>query len=153
MKFEIEKPTLKDISGIQDILKSEIDSGVVLYRSDDEVATNIRSYLIAKSEKKIIGVVALHIYSHELAEFRSMVIKKQFRGLGVGKSLIEKGFEVGKELGVKKFLVLTYKKEFFQKLEFSEIEKVAIPNSKIWADCVKCSSFPICDEIALIREF
>ncbi|HHD83733.1 MAG TPA: GNAT family N-acetyltransferase, partial [Campylobacteraceae bacterium] len=31
-----------------------------------------------------------------------------------------------------------------------EIPKEALPEQKIWADCVKCKHFPICDEVALI---
>ena len=37
----------------------------------------------------------------------------------------------------------------FEKLGFNEIDKETIPEHKIWADCVKCKHFPVCNEIAL----
>jgi len=149
---DIISPTLRDIPDIQSLLKPEVERDNILYRGDDEVATNIRSYLIAKDGNKIVGVVALHIYTVELAEFRSMVVKKSYRGKGIGRLLIKKGLKVGRELGLKRILVLTYQKSFFKRLGFKEIEKMDIPNSKIWADCIKCNHFPVCEEVALIRE-
>ena len=43
------------------------------------------------------------------------------------------------------------KKEFFEKNGFVEIPKENIPEHKIWADCIKCKHFPICNEISLIK--
>lgn len=133
-------------------MKDEIKAGIILSRSDDEVATNIRSYLVAKDGNKIIGCLALHIYSEELAEFRSMIVHKDYRGKGVGKKLINYELKNAKKLNLKKVLVLTYQLRFFQGLNFLEIPKSEIPDNKIWADCIKCKHFSMCDEIALIKE-
>ena len=49
MKIEYVKAKLSDIQKMQELVKPEVDSGVILVRSDDEIATNIRSsysYLI-----------------------------------------------------------------------------------------------------------
>ena len=151
MNFKVIAPTLKDIAQIQALLKDEVASGNILYRDDDIVATNIRSYLVVKFNNEIIGSVALHIYSTTLAEFRSMIVAEKFRKNGIGKLLIEAGFEKARILGLSQLLVLTYKANFFQKLGFIKIPKTNIPNSKIWADCINCKSFPVCDEVALIK--
>ena len=146
---------LSDVPKIQKLLKNEIEKGVILYRSDDEIAMNIRSYLIAKDENncdEIIGCVALHIYSMGLAEFRSMMVNQKYRMQGVGSLLIAKGIEDAKNLGLKEILVLTYKSYFFSKFGFREIPKIEIPDNKIWADCIKCSQFPVCEEVALIKK-
>jgi len=47
-------------------------------------------------------------------------------------------------------LVLTYLPEFFKKIGFVEIAKESIPEHKIWADCIKCIHFPVCNEVSLI---
>ena len=33
---------------------------------------------------------------------------------------------------------------------FREIAKEDIPEQKIWADCIRCKLFPICNEIAMV---
>jgi len=148
--MKIVKPTLKDIKKIKDLLAPFIKEGIILNRDEDEIAMNIRSYQVVKKDSEIIGVGALHIYSQFLAEIRSLAIKKEFQKNGIGRLLVEGLLNEAKDLGIKEVLVLTYEKDFFLKLGFVEIEKEAIPDKKIWADCIKCKFFPNCNEVALI---
>ena len=146
----LQKPTLLDISSMQDIVKEEIANGTILYRSDDEIATNIRSYTIVKIDDKIVGYGALHIHTKTLAEIRSLVISKDQRGKGLGAKLVKQLLQEGRDLNVKDIFTLTYQKEFFERLGFKEIPKESLPEQKIWADCIKCKHFPICNEVSLI---
>jgi amino-acid N-acetyltransferase len=150
-EFAVKKPTLRDILDIQSILEPYVKEGIILRRDDDEVASNIRSYTIVYDKLKPIATAALHIFSPFLAEIRSLAVNKEYQNRGVGKLLVNTLIKEARNLGVKEVLVLTYKKEFFEKLGFVEIEKEAIPDKKIWADCIKCKFFPNCNEIALIK--
>jgi amino-acid N-acetyltransferase len=53
-------------------------------------------------------------------------------------------------MGVKRVFVLTYRPRLFERQGFSQMDKSELPH-KIWADCIKCTKFPECDEIALVR--
>jgi len=136
---------------MQQLVAPEIESGVILPRSDDEIATNIRSYFLAMDGEKLVGFCALHIHSPNLAEIRSMIIDTQYRGRHIGSTLVEKACEEGARLGLCEILVLTYQQRFFENLGFIEIPKESIPEHKIWADCIKCKHFPICNEVSLIK--
>jgi len=144
------KPKLDAIGQMQALVLPEIKSGKILYRSDDEVATNIRSYTLAKANNEVVGFVALHIHTPTLAEIRSLIVSEKMRGHGIGGELVKQCISEGKALGIKRLFTLTYEQRFFEKLGFSEIPKESLPEHKIWADCVKCKHFPICDEVALI---
>jgi len=146
------KPTLKHIPKMQRLVHKAVEEGVILPRSDDEVATNIRSYLLAVLEEEVIGFVALHIHTPKLAEIRSLIVAEPYRGSGIGKILVQKAIAEGKNLGVQEVLSLTYNREFFEKLGFVEIEKEKIPEHKIWADCIKCKHFPVCNEVSMIKK-
>jgi amino-acid N-acetyltransferase len=147
----IKKPTLKDISAIQKLLFPFINDGIILKRDDDEIATNIRSYVIAINDDKIIGVGALHIYSTNLAEIRSLAVDKNYQKKGIGKKIIQALENEAKQLGINQLLTLTYQKEFFEKIGFNEIPKERVPEHKVWSDCIKCPHFPNCNEISLIK--
>ncbi len=149
--IEFAKPTLGDIPKMQELVKSEVENGVILFRDEDDMANTIRSYTLAKMDGELAGFAALHIYSPKLAEIRSLVIKDSYRGKGLGKALLGALESEGKKLGVSQILTLTYQKEFFEKSGFIEIPKENIPEHKIWADCIKCKHFPICNEISLIK--
>ena len=145
------KPTLLDIPAMQKLVAPEIESGVILPRSNDEIATNIRSYIIALDGEKLVGFCALHIHSPNLAEIRSMIIDQAYRGQNIGTTLVENACDEGRRLGLKEVLALTYQQRFFERLGFIEIPKESIPEHKIWADCIKCKHFPVCNEVSLIK--
>ncbi len=145
------KAKLSDIDNMQKLVSKEIEEGIILARSKDEVATNIRSYVIAKDKDRIVGYTALHIHSTRLAEIRSLIVSSAYRGQNIGKKLVEFALNEAKDIGVEKeVLVLTYLTDFFKKLNFIEIPKDTIPEHKIWADCIKCIHFPICNEVSLV---
>ncbi len=146
------KPILTDIPAMQRLATQYVKDGIILPRSDDEIATNIRSYIVATLGREIVGYVALHIHSVRLAEIRSLIVKPTLQGRGIGKKLVSKAIEEGASLAVQEILALTYTKEFFEKLGFHEIPKGQIPEHKIWQDCIKCKHFPICNEVAMLKK-
>jgi len=136
---------------MQALVVSEVKDGIILDRTEDEVATNIRSYVLAKDGDKLVGYTALHIHSRRLAEIRSLIVDEAYRGQRVGQRMVQFTLDEAKDIGVEEdVLVLTYLPQFFLKLNFKEINKEVIPEHKIWADCIKCIHFPICNEVALV---
>jgi len=144
------KPTIKDIKQMQDLVLEDVENGNILVRSESEMATTIRSYRVVYDGDILIGFVALHIHSLKLAEIRSLVVKSEYRGKGIGKELIKYCIVEANQINLEELLVLTYKQALFEKYNFKVIEKASLPDTKIWADCIKCKHFPICDEISLI---
>lgn len=145
------KATLKDIPFMQKMVAQEVKDGVILERNEDEVATNIRSYVLAKIDDELVGYAALHIHSARLAEIRSLIVSDKHRGKKIGKKIVEFALEEARELGVEEeVLVLTYLPEFFKKINFVEIAKESIPEHKIWTDCIKCIHFPVCNEVSMV---
>jgi len=145
------KATLSDIPAMQEMVIAEVKDGVILERNEDEVSTNIRSYILAKYNDQLVGYAALHIHSPRLAEIRSLIVSSEYRGKKIGKKIVEFALNEAKELYVsEEVLVLTYLPNFFKKMNFIEIPKESIPEHKIWADCIKCIHFPVCNEISLV---
>jgi amino-acid N-acetyltransferase len=145
------KATLSDIPSMQAMVAQEVKDGIILERNEDEVSTNIRSYVLAKYGTELVGYGALHIHSTRLAEIRSLIVSDKHRGKQIGKQIVEFALNEAKALSVsEEVLVLTYLPEFFKKMNFVEIPKESIPEHKIWTDCIKCIHFPICNEISLV---
>jgi len=152
LEIKFIKPDVTYITSMQDLVKAEVDNGNILLRTEDEMANTIRSYIIIEVDGQIAGFTALHIHSARLGEVRSLVVSKKFRGLDLGKKLVEECVEEGRKYKLDQILSLTYAKSFFLKCGFRVIEKEAIPEQKIWADCIRCKHFPICDEIAMVLD-
>ncbi len=149
--IELVKAKLSDIPAMQALVVSEVKDGIILNRTEDEVATNIRSYVLAKDGTRLVGYTALHIHSRRLAEIRSLIVDEAYRGQKVGQRMVQFTLDEAKDIGVEEdVLVLTYLPQFFLNLNFKEINKEVIPEHKIWADCIKCIHFPVCNEVALV---
>lgn len=151
MKIKYQKANLSNIGSMQKLILPEVESGIILSRTKDEVATNIRSYTLAFIDDELIGFCALHIHTTDLAEIRSLIVKENIRGQKVGEFLVKYCVDEAVDLGVKRVLSLTYRASFFQRMGFVEIPKETLPEEKIWADCIKCKHFPVCNEVSLIK--
>jgi len=151
MQVNYSKAKLFHIEAMRALVLPEIQSGTILDRSEDEIATNIRSYTLAYIEEELVGFTALHIHTYDLAEIRSLIVKDGYRGAKIGENLVNRALEEATQLGIKRVLSLTYKQSFFERLGFIEIPKESLPEHKIWADCIKCKHFPVCNEVSLIK--
>lgn len=151
MQIEYIKAKLSNIVEMQALVTPEVESGIILPRSNDEIATNIRSYTLAYHENELVGFCALHIHTSYLAEIRSLIVKDGLRGQKIGEGLVRKSLDEATSLGLQRVLVLTYRQSFFERLGFVEIPKESLPEQKIWADCIKCKHFPVCNEVSLIK--
>ena len=148
--IELKKARLCDIESMQNLVKDEVESGVLLPRSDEEIATNIRSYTLAFRDGELAGFASLKIFNANLAEVRSLVVSPNFRKQGIGAKIVEELIKEAEFYGLKQVFALTYQKGFFEKVGFKEISKEELPAQKIWADCIKCKKFPVCNEVAVI---
>jgi amino-acid N-acetyltransferase len=135
---------------MQRLVKPYVEEGIILARSDDEVASTIRSYMVVKKQEEILGFASLFIYTHEFAEVRSLAVAKKHQRNGVGSAVVKALIEEGRKLGLRQILTLTYHSDFFKRLGFKEVAKEEVWHHKVWEDCIKCRHFPVCDELALI---
>ncbi len=114
MNIAYTKAKLTDIANMQKLVKKEVEQGIILPRSDDEIATNIRSYTLALQEGEIVGFCALHIHTPYLAEIRSLIVREDLRGMKIGENMVKKCIDEAYSLGLQKLLSLTYKKSFLK---------------------------------------
>ena len=149
-KAVLRKATPKDAVKIQELVNYYAKEGLLLPLSLNKIYDNIRDFWVYSTEEDILGCAALHVVWEDLAEIRSLAVKENFRGKGIGKKLIELCLSEAKELGIKRVFVLTYQVPFFKKLGFKEIDKSHLPH-KVWTDCLHCPKFPKCDETAMVK--
>lgn len=147
----IRKAKIQDIKQIQELINSFAKQDLMLPRSLNELYETLRDFWVFEEDKKIVGCCALHISWQDLAEIKSLAVKRNRHGKGIGSKLITTCIKEAKELGTKKLFVLTYKPGFFRKFGFKKIKHSSLPH-KIWAECINCPKFPNCKEIAMIKQ-
>lgn len=147
----LERARLADVEVMKALLDDFARSGDLLARSRLDLYEHIRDFVVARLEGEIVGLSALHISWIDLAEVRSLAVKRDLQRRGIGRILVEHCLREAAELGLKRVFALTYQPEFFGTLGFHAVDKSALPH-KVWQECVHCVKFPDCDEIAVIRD-
>ncbi|HVM31912.1 MAG TPA: N-acetyltransferase [bacterium] len=128
--------------------------GLMLPRPFSQILERIRDFQVAVEEgapaaAAVKGVVALHPVGEDLAEIRSLAVEESLVGKGIGKKLMAACVEDAREMRLNRVFALTYQTEFFSRLGFERVEKLTLPQ-KIWGDCVHCTKFSDCDEVAML---
>lgn len=139
---------IADARAIHQLLLNYAQQGQMLSSSLAEIYEFIRDFYVYEEAGEVAGTVRLHVSWEDLAEIRSLAVREELSGRGVGRELVSACLDEARELGLKRVFALTYKPGFFARLGFEEIDKSELPQ-KIWRDCIKCAKFPECDEIAV----
>ncbi len=145
----IRKATLTDVKSIQSLVNQYAETGQMLPRTLNELYEHLRDFNVYEENGELIGVCALHLSWDGLAEIRSLAVKKNRSGRGIGSALVRQCLSEAASLNATRVFVLTYQDVFFRKLGFSDVDKKELPH-KIWTDCLNCVKFPNCDEYSLI---
>jgi len=147
----IRKANLKDAKKIQEMINYYANQDEMLPRSISEIYENIRDIFVYVEKGKIYGCVRLHICWENLAEIKSLAVSKSRWGMGIGTKLVKACLDEARKLKIKKLFALTYKPDFFKKLNFKRVSKTTLPH-KVWNECINCPKFPNCEEVPLTRE-
>jgi len=132
------------------MLDEAADAGQVLPRALPEIYENVRDFTVYVDDAGVGGCAALHIDTAELAEVRSVVIRHDLRGQGIGQRLLAATVAEAERLGLQRVYTLTRVPTFFLRAGFQVIDRDALPH-KVFKDCLRCPLFPGCDEVALDR--
>ena len=149
MELRVEKATISDVAQMHRLINYFADKDEMLPRPLSDIYENIRDYFVVRQSGQVTGCAALHVMWSDLAEVKSVAVVEDSQRQGIGSQLVEACLEEARLLGLPTAFCLTYKPDFFQKLGFSEVDKMELPR-KVWTECYHCSKFPDCDEVALI---
>ena len=148
----IRKARIKDVPQIYRLLSDFGRQGALLSRPLSKLYDDLRDFSVFAdpSDDSVVGCCALPICWEDLAEIRSLAVRPDHWGRGIGRQLLETAFEEAGDFGIQQVFALTYVAPFFERFGFTRIDRADLP-LKIWADCITCVKFPNCDEIAMMK--
>jgi amino-acid N-acetyltransferase len=148
----IRKASMADVSELLRVINGYASKGIMLPRTEFEMAENLRDFTVVFAGGHLAGCGALHFYTPHMAEVRSLAVNPDFQGCGAGRKIVEALELEAREFGLAGVFAFTYIPRFFEKLGFREIDRGELP-LKAWKDCLRCPKFSCCDEIAVIKYF
>jgi amino-acid N-acetyltransferase len=146
----IRKAKMSDIPAILALINFYAAQGIMLPRTEFEISENIRDFTVVYDGQRLIGCGALHFYTPTSGEIRSLAVAPEAKKQGVGVLLIESLQQEAVDNELHAIFAFTYVAEFFRKLGFQQVDRGLLP-LKVWKDCLSCSKFQCCDEIAVLK--
>jgi len=149
-RIAVRAAEVQDVDAIELLLAPYAEKHVVLWRSKDDLFQHLQEFIVAVYDGVVMGVAALHIYTLNMAEVRSLVVNPEYQGRQVGRLLVEACELLAVQRGIAQLFALTYVAQFFIAMDYHVVPKESLPH-KIWTVCVHCKKFGACDEIAVVK--
>jgi len=102
-----------DQEAVLQLIQPYVAQKKILQRTLDELEELLPTAFVAEAAGRVIGFVALEIYSKKLAEIRSLVVAAEYQGKGIGKRLVAACVERARERNVFEVMAITSEECFF----------------------------------------
>ena len=139
----------EDVPMMADLINGYAAQKLMLPRSEEQLLRHLPTFVVATDSGRVIGCVGLARLSVELAEIRSLAVAPEAQGRGVGRALVSFILQAARESDITQVCALTLRPHFFEVIGFQVIDRWEI-SPKIWQECIYCSKFHHCDEIAVL---
>jgi len=147
----VEVASIGDAEAIHQLVSEWADRGDMLHRTLGEVYEAIRDFKVARLEGEVVGCGSLHILGSDLAEIRSLAVREDVQGAGIGAAIVVACVDEARAIGLERVFALTYRPGFFVKQGFRAANVMEFPQ-KVWNECVRCPFFTNCKEVAVVMD-
>jgi amino-acid N-acetyltransferase len=137
-----------DADGILRLIEAHLESGHLLPRSREDIARRAGRFAVLEHAGAIVGCAELAPLSVAVAEVRSLVVDRTWRGRRLGPRLIEELGRRAREAGFSVLCAFAHDAHYFVRLGFSIVPHVWFPE-KITLDCIGCPKFRRCGQHAM----
>jgi amino-acid N-acetyltransferase len=141
---------------------SDVDAALALinaYAAEDRMLVRTREFLMERvgdffvadhaATRAFQGCVALAVLTPDLAEIRSLAVRPDSSGRGIGRALVAACVEEARRTGLRRVFALTLVPEFFERCGFTLVSLGRLPE-KSAAECPICPKRGRCDEHAML---
>ena len=150
----LRRAQVADVPGIAGVMAPYVVEGSLLPRPVSELYQCVREFHVVERVSEngqaptIVACAALRLLWRDLGEVRSLAVRPDAHGKGLGAALVDAVVADARALGLPRIIALTREVGFFQHSGFNAQRRESIPR-KVWTDCVRCPKRHACDEVAM----
>jgi N-acetylglutamate synthase-like GNAT family acetyltransferase len=140
--------TERDAPAVLALINDYARQNLVLARTAESLQECLADFAVAEADGEVVGCSALSELGPGLGEIRSLTVRANMNGRGIGRAIIEYHMEQAYRRGFVEVLALTRRVSLFEKLGFHITRRERFLD-KLAADCKACPLSLCCDEIAV----
>jgi len=141
----------EDVEPLLALINGYAARGLLLARSEESLRARLEDFTVAVDDDgQVIGCGALTVLGPGLGEVRSLAVREDHAGRGIGHAIVEHLVQEAGRRGFDEVLALTRRPSFFEALGFSVTRRERFLD-KLMVDCKACPMNLCCDETAMVR--
>lgn len=149
MSVAIRPARVEDVDDMRAVINRYAAEDRMLERSRDFLLEHLRDFLVAEDTSGFLGCCSLAVLTPDLAEVRSLAVRPEASGRGIGRQLVLACVSEARRLGLRRVFALTLVPDFFQRCGFVLTSLGRLPE-KSASECPVCPKRFACDEHAML---
>jgi len=171
MRTRLARP--EDVAAISRLISQFVAAGLLLPRTPEEVRSHLDRFIVVTEpvpamdappgaappeatapattakEERVLGCVALEPYGRGLAEVRSLAVRRDEQGRGLGGRLLQAAIRTARRRKIARLFAVTHAPSLFERQGFATTQREAVPE-KIERDCTDCAKRQHCKLVTLV---
>jgi len=140
----------RDVAPLLRLINGYAERNLLLRRSEASLREHLHEFTVAERGGEIVACAALSELAPGFGEVRSLAVREDHAGHGLGHALVERLLVEAGKRGYERVLSLTRRVSFFEALGFA-VTRRELFLDKLETDCKECPLNRNCDETALVR--
>jgi len=141
--------TVAEAPAIHALISDHLEEGHLLPRELSEILVRAPRFVVAMQDARVVACAELAPLSRTVAEVRSLVVSREARSLGLGRTIVDELVRRAEAAGFHKLCAFTHSPAYFVHMGFSLVPHVWLPE-KIDTDCKTCVHFRQCGQYAVM---
>jgi N-acetylglutamate synthase-like GNAT family acetyltransferase len=141
--------TVAEAAAIHALILDHLEEGHLLPRELSEIVARAQRFVVAMQDNEVLACAELAPLSSSVAEVRSLVVSRDARSLGLGKTIVDELVRRAAVAGFHKLCAFTHSPAYFVHMGFSLVPHVWLPE-KIDMDCKTCVHVRQCGQYAVM---
>ena len=161
MRTRLARP--EDVAAISRLISEYAAQGLLLPRTPEDVRAHLNRFIVltelvpaldappgaSAPSERLLGCVALESYGPDLAEVRSLAVRTDEQGRGLGGRLLEAAIRTARRRKIARIFAVTHAPALFERHGFAAAPRETVPE-KIERDCRTCSKRRRCKLVTLV---
>lgn len=126
MGYTVRRARTADVRAISRLVSENFASRRLLTKTPVTLYEDVQEFWVAEEDGQVLGCGALHVMWEDLAELRTVAVREDCQGRGIGHRIVARLLDAAREVGVRRVFVLTFAVDFFAKHGFAEIDGIAV---------------------------
>ena len=125
-----------DVRAIRSLVEPMAASRRIVAKDAVAYYEAVHEFKVVELDHEIVGCGALHVMWEDLAEVRTVAVRPEFKGRGLGSAVLRALLQDARDLGVQRVFCLTFETAFFGRHGFRPIDGQAV-EPQVYAELLR----------------